>query len=727
MRKYVLIVGALLGGYSYTAIGETSATLDEVVVKDTHTENDLAIRQHHASSKITYGRDELEKTQELTVGDYLRKLPGVTYSGPPGNPKDIRMRGLDKGYTQILINGEIPPSGTKENQLQVDRLTLDMIERIEVIRAPTADIRNEGIGGTINIVLKAAPEKSIFTARVGTGVLKSSDHSENPNQVSLQYGNTIGNFSFLLAGAVNNRYEIKTNEKNIQGFNALGIRNKYELQTVDEQNEIQEINFAPRFTWRLTDKDTLNINPYIINTDEDKTQFQQKFKYGNALLGTDLQENGEQNAREQKERDLKRLDADWTHRTENGSIVLRVLKQQGTEDKYKTQFDSNALGVVTKETFQDTKSQEDFDAVRFRWNEAMFESHFVSAGLEREFKTFEDESQTIENGVLKNEGSGTNFKIRENRWIAWLQDEWAINESHILTPGVRWQKLEQKGSADNTPATSNDLITTSPSLHYLWKINEANNLRASLSHSVRVPKLDELSPITQLELGTVGKPDKGGNPDLNPEEAVGAELGIEHFFSNKSGLVGMNLFYRNVKDLIEKNLLEEDGRFVERPDNVGDGEIWGVEFDARKQMDFIGMPNLLVRANYSWLRSRVRDISTGDTRKFKDQPDYVYNIGFDYDIPSWNASFGMNYNYIPDFIKDPVTGEGESNQKLLDLYAVKRINKNFNVRLTASNLLNMKKVKYKPGINATTGALTSLERDEEQGAVLVFLAVESRW
>lgn len=38
--------------------------------------------------------------------------------------------------------------------MQVDRLPADMIERIEIIRNPTAEYDASGIGGTINIVLK---------------------------------------------------------------------------------------------------------------------------------------------------------------------------------------------------------------------------------------------------------------------------------------------------------------------------------------------------------------------------------------------------------------------------------------------------------------------------------------------------------------------------------------------------------------------------------------------
>lgn len=46
----------------------------------------------------------------------LRRLPGTSFTGPAGVNKDIHMRGLDKGYTQFLINGETVPSAKQERR-----------------------------------------------------------------------------------------------------------------------------------------------------------------------------------------------------------------------------------------------------------------------------------------------------------------------------------------------------------------------------------------------------------------------------------------------------------------------------------------------------------------------------------------------------------------------------------------------------------------------------------
>ncbi len=46
-------------------------------------------------------------------------------------------------------------------------------------------------------------------------------------------------------------------------------------------------------------------------------------------------------------------------------------------------------------------------------------------------------------------------------------------------------------------------------------------------------------------------------------------------------------------------------------------------------MDAIGLPGLMLRLNYTRLFSELNDVNTGNETRIKDQPDYVYNIGFD--------------------------------------------------------------------------------------------------
>jgi outer membrane receptor protein involved in Fe transport len=57
--------------------------------------------------------------------------------------------------------------------------------------------------------------------------------------------------------------------------------------------------------------------------------------------------------------------------------------------------------------------------------------------------------------------------------------------------------------------------------------------------------------------GEFGENDYIGNPQLDPETANGIDLGFEHRLGRK-GIVGLNFFYRDVKDLIELSTVLDD-------------------------------------------------------------------------------------------------------------------------------------------------------------------------
>lgn len=132
------------------------------------------------------------------------------------------------------------------------------------------------------------------------------------------------------------------------------------------------------------------------------------------------------------------------------------------------------------------------------------------------------------------------------------------------------------------------------------------------------------------------------------------------------------------------------GTFVFQPENVGDGKVWGIEFDLSSDLGFIGLPDTGVFGNVSWLDSEVTDIF--GERRFNDQSKYVYNFGVIQDIPSAGASFGATYRkqgaaYGRVIGEEVTTTYGAD----LEVFIEKRIGDTLTIRAVGSNLLNGKK------------------------------------
>src|SRR6185437_13188699 len=108
-------------------------------------------RRESTTTRIVVSHDAIVRYGDTSLADVLRRLPGVTVDGVPGRDRAIRLRGLGNGYARVLLNGDPVPPG-----FSLDSLEPSQIERIEILRAPTADLGAQAIAGTINIVLRNA-------------------------------------------------------------------------------------------------------------------------------------------------------------------------------------------------------------------------------------------------------------------------------------------------------------------------------------------------------------------------------------------------------------------------------------------------------------------------------------------------------------------------------------------------------------------------------------------
>ena len=121
-------------------------------------------------------------------------------------------------------------------------------------------------------------------------------------------------------------------------------------------------------------------------------------------------------------------------------------------------------------------------------------------------------------------------------------------------------------------------------------------------------------------------------------------------------ILGVNAFWREVSDKIEldgvpegvnevfQEFVDEDIEATVWINNPNEGEIWGVEFDLSTPVSFIS-PNLHVFANYTYLDSEILDANENFPveHRFSQQPDYVYNVGFDHLIEPWGLTWGASY------------------------------------------------------------------------------------
>lgn len=662
------------------AQADTAPTpLDTITVTDSA--DFFRYRSESVSPRLIYDAAYFSRFEPLSVGDMLKQVPGVAFTSDVGEYDAPQLRGIGTQYTQILINGERVAGAGDDRSVFVDRIPAELVERIEIIRAPTGDLDAQGIGGTINIVLKNAGEFSGGQYR--SGLYRSGDDTLRGSGY-LGYGGQSGRFSYMGALNYQGRYNAKDKRETL--YDADG--NLIAFAQEDDVRDSRDLAGNLRLSWLLTTGGTFSVDGYSVGTRRDEDQFSPNFEVEDGVAELDAiefeHEDIEENshglalsfmqpfgeARFNIVLDYNRFDVDIDNVAGEVEDDVEIALETET-------IDTDDTEMRLSPSFELPLGLNDRLLVGLDLGRKARDAATRTAEFDEDSGEFEDETEI--NGV---------YEIREQRFDAFAQYTWTLNARHAIDAGLRLEttELEQEGfDSDGQRREADDSQTElNPNLHYRWLFTANDQIRASVARTVRRPDFSALVPFLEEDDGEFFV----GNPELEPETAIGYDLGYEHRFADQAGIVGVNLFYRDVSDLIEVVEIEDD---VESPSNTGDGEVYGIEFDASFPLVMLGLPGVNVYGNYSYQKSEITDPFTGQERRFQLQPVYVFNLGFTHKLPqriTWGASFqkqGRALEYESDEIAD-VRYDGN-----LEAFVEYQISENLWVKLNGTNLLDAHK------------------------------------
>jgi outer membrane receptor protein involved in Fe transport len=719
-----------------TDIAGEPRQLDAVVVQ-----GQIAYRNRtdDVAPVLRFDLEYFQRFEPNTVGDMLKRVPGVGFVGSDIMEYDgVQLRGLGGGYTQVLINGKQVPGAGDDRSFYVDRIPAEMVDHIEIKRSSSANRSGDAIAGAINIVLRDAYEFNGSYIRIGAN--RWYDGEINPTFGAVTSVEALG--GRLLAGVnVQDRYRRKDKRSDRFTDNTMEEKTSWEDQV--EIKDGRDYSGNVSYTAEIGETQRLSIDGFYVKTDRDVSE---------VSYSEELDDGETINAR------VPGLDP-YDQKNYGISAEYRIDMAGGTTSLSvdHARFENSQATTEGEEVFISGPEHWDdvWDISDAEWDETTFEAEAVSAkdsetgfklahvrpvgGVEMEFgadfRTKKRESlvtayqwEAEEQGQVpvfpadyELDGSVASV-IEEDRLDPYIMFtgkgelfSWEAGLRYETTRGTV-EYIEDDESEGRVDKDYNELL---PSVSMRWDVTEADRINLSLARTVKRPNFNELIPAV-LD-GEFGDNDYIGNPELDPETANGIDLGFEHRLG-RNGVVGLNVFYRYDKDLIENDNTGEpseemqdtwadmidDGDAVDLEDamaqepaqswlftsaNVGDGKVYGFEFDVSTPLSALGLDNTGVFANYSWVNSRVDDFM--GQRRFNEQARSVYNIGFIQDFPDWAASFGVTYRKQGD-ARSRVLGEealvryGEE----LDAFVEKRFGDSFAIRLSANNLLDATKDEF---------------------------------
>lgn len=182
---------SIFGGALFNAVFAQS--IPQVVVTGARSEQSIT---DALASTTVLTRQDIRDSQAPDLPTLLRSAAGmeVTQNGGFGNNATVSMRGGNANHTLILLDGMRINSATT-GQTALERLTLDQIERVEIVRGNVSALYgSEAVGGVIQLFSRQGGGTPALGGSLTTG-------ARGTLAGNLDFGGKVGDTRFHIGAA----------------------------------------------------------------------------------------------------------------------------------------------------------------------------------------------------------------------------------------------------------------------------------------------------------------------------------------------------------------------------------------------------------------------------------------------------------------------------------------------------------------------------------------------
>lgn len=254
---------------------------DEVVVLGDRLKGQArALNQQLTNANVTnvVAADQIGRFPDGNAGDALKRIPGIVVQNDQGEARFGLIRGTAPRFNSLMINGERMPSTEGERRdLSLDLIPADLLQSIEVNKSLTPDMDADAIGGSVNLVTRAAPFGTRVSATLGSGY---NFLSEDPTALaSLVLGTRTmdGKLGVIVSGSYFNHQlgsdnvEFEWDEADGQVFLTDHQIRKYDVQRI-------RYGASAAFDYKLSATSTLFLRTTYNLRDDFENRFRVRFR-----------------------------------------------------------------------------------------------------------------------------------------------------------------------------------------------------------------------------------------------------------------------------------------------------------------------------------------------------------------------------------------------------------------------------------------------------------------
>lgn len=520
---------------------ESPILLNEVVISASGREQDKS----KVPNKIaTISAHQINMQNPQTAADLLGTAGGVFIQKSQYGGGSPMIRGFAANRVLIAVDGvrmnnAIFRSGNLQNVISIDPFSISKTEVI--FGAGSVIYGSDAVGGVMNFyTLKptlSTSEKPFTKINAATRYATAS--SEKTGHVDFNIGfkkwafvtsATLSDFGDLKMGSHGpNEYLRPEYVDRINGKDSVLVNSDPQVQNptgYSQFNLMQKIRFRPNSAWDI------NLASHYSAT-SDYSRYDRLIRYQN---------------------DLPRA-AEWYYGPQVWAMNSLKIDQTAASKMY----DKLSLGIA-HQYFEESRHDRNFQKTeRYHTYEKVNVLSFnfdLEKSLTKKKKLFYG-VETLLNKVVstgEDENIITGVKVPAsprypdgstwNSYAAYLSWWNTINDKFSMQAGLRYNQIALASEFDTTyyhfPFSTANLNkgALTGNLGFNYKASENWLLKLNLSTAFRAPNIDDIGKVFDSGDGAVVVP----NPDLRPEYAYNAELGITRTFSDKVE-IDFSVFY----------------------------------------------------------------------------------------------------------------------------------------------------------------------------------------
>jgi outer membrane receptor protein involved in Fe transport len=592
-----LALGGLMAGAGFNAMGQEPVRPGE---------GDVAEAAAPANGVIVYPISFFAEYRPSVASDLTSRIPGFTYKGGDD------VRGFGGAAGNVLIDGERPSSKAVSLDETLKRLPVSQIDRVELIRGGAPGVDMQGYAVLANIIRK---QGAASTFALEYAQKTYSDHV--PGVLPRLEGSTqIGGLK--LSGAMTARVEKQQAESGSGYFvrRSGGPKGPIVAEGPFHAN-IEQRTYAAN--------GSAEYGAFRLNIGGQRDEFPRTER---AELVNPLGVRNTEQTVNDLNQDKAEIGADYQRPLGYG-MTGRFVGLYTYKDSDLTSV-STGRGAIQ----QSTKKAEGSESILRGTVRGLYRSMTLEAGGEIAINRL-DVASSLKTGGAPVFLPSANVQVAEDRGEVFANVATKLTPRLTLDAGLRIERSTITQSGDVSKEKT--LQFAKPRFTLAYELTPSSQLRMRVERTIGQLNFEDFAASGDLSNGAQNV----GNSNLEPEQAWESELAWEQRFWVKGALV-LTATHSAVSQVSDVIPIVAGGTVFDAPGNLGKGTKDELVANLNVPFDPLGWKGLLLRLNWTWRTTEVKDPSTGRDRPFSLLNPWEGQVFLTQDLPALKSSVTVN-------------------------------------------------------------------------------------